>query len=241
MDFCEFSCNFYSKFSFQLLKKVWFDANIIIQLIVHVTPLVWRKINFQLNFFKLFFVLKLPHEAERMQFNGNRKSWGFIGGIIILAAALIFLGVFCTRSEENASPQQQQQNRQVRSNQERAKKQKRIQKKRKKMVSPKVASDEVSIAQNRTQEKLQNLVSPKVVFDEVPISSAISQLQQLSKELDPEQTGVEIVIDNTVDPAEKTVTMKAENLPLGAAIKYICKMTNLKYKIEADGVIVITP
>ena len=177
-----------------------------------------------------------------MKFSGNRKSRGFIGGIIFLAAAaLIFLGVFCTRPKENASPQQQQQNRQVRSNQEGAKKQKRIQKKRKKMVSPKVVSDEVSIAQNRTQEKLQNIVSPKVVFDEIPISSAISQLQQLSKELDPEQTGVEIVIDNTVDPAEKNVTMKAENLPLGAAIKYICKMTNLKYKIEADGVIVITP
>ena len=177
-----------------------------------------------------------------MKFNGNRKSWGFIGGIIILvAAALIFPGVFCTRPEKNASPQQQRQNRQVRSKQEGAKKQKRIQKKRKKMVSPKVVSDEVSIAQNRTQEKLECIVSPKVAFDEIPIFSAISQLQQLSKELDPEQTGVEIVIDNTVDPAGKTVTMTAENLPLGTAIKYICKMTNLKYKIEADGVIVITP
>ena len=29
-----------------------FDANVMIQLIVHVTPLVWRKMNFQLTFFK---------------------------------------------------------------------------------------------------------------------------------------------------------------------------------------------
>lgn len=43
----------YSKFSsFQLLKKVRFDANVMTQLIVHVTPLVWRKMNFQLTFFK---------------------------------------------------------------------------------------------------------------------------------------------------------------------------------------------
>ena len=51
-EICQFPCNFYSKFSFQLLKKVRFDANVMIQLIVHVTPLVWRKMNFQLTFFK---------------------------------------------------------------------------------------------------------------------------------------------------------------------------------------------
>jgi hypothetical protein len=34
------------------LKKVWFDANEMIQLIVHVTPFVRRKMNFQLTFFK---------------------------------------------------------------------------------------------------------------------------------------------------------------------------------------------
>ena len=49
-EICQFPCNFYSKFSFQLLKKVRFNANVITQLIVHVTPLVWRKMNFQLNF-----------------------------------------------------------------------------------------------------------------------------------------------------------------------------------------------
>lgn len=48
----QFPCNFYSKFSFQLLKKVRFDTNVMTQLIVHVTPLVWRKMNFQLTFFK---------------------------------------------------------------------------------------------------------------------------------------------------------------------------------------------
>ena len=51
-EICQFPCNFYSKFSFQLLKKVRFDANVITQLIVHVTPFVWRKMNFQLTFFK---------------------------------------------------------------------------------------------------------------------------------------------------------------------------------------------
>lgn len=43
----------YSKFSsFHILKKVRLDASIIAQLIIHVTPLGWRKMNFQLTFFK---------------------------------------------------------------------------------------------------------------------------------------------------------------------------------------------
>jgi hypothetical protein len=174
-----------------------------------------------------------------MELNENRKTWGIIGGIVFLtAAALVFLGTFCGRGVENTS---QQQNWQVRSNQAGTNKQNRIQKKkRKNIASPRVVIDEVSIEQNRTQKKLENIFPPKVVFDEVSISAAIDHLERLSKELDPEQTGVKIVLDNTVDPAGKTVTMAAENLPLETAIKYICKMTNLKYKIEPDGVIVIT-
>ena len=34
------------------LEKSPFDVNVMIQLIVHVTPLVWRKMNFQLTFVK---------------------------------------------------------------------------------------------------------------------------------------------------------------------------------------------
>ena len=176
-----------------------------------------------------------------MKSNENRKSWGIIGGIILLAAAaLVLLGVFGSKPVDNDSPQKQ--NRQVRSKQDGAKEQNRTQKKkREKIVSAKVVSDEVSIEQKRTQEKLKNIFHPKVVFDEVPISAAIDHLELLSKELDPEQTGVKIVLDNTVDPAGKTVTMAMKNIPLDIALKYICKTTNLQYKIEPDGVIVITP
>ena len=175
-----------------------------------------------------------------MELNENRKTWGIIGGIVFLtAAALVFLGTFCGRGVENTI---QQQNRQVRSKQDGAKEQNRTQKKkREKIVSAKVVSDEVSIEQKRTQEKLKNIFHPKVVFDEVPISAAIDHLELLSKELDPEQTGVKIVLDNTVDPAGKIVTMAMKNIPLDIALKYICKTTNLQYKIEPDGVIVITP
>ncbi|HOK03692.1 MAG TPA: tetratricopeptide repeat protein [Victivallales bacterium] len=115
------------------------------------------------------------------------------------------------------------------------------------------------------QKKLNEIIIDKIDFDEVTIQAAIKYLKIRSRERDPEGKGVNIILrmstgaeltkptapaegnaDGGAEPAPTTpatvptITMLVDNIPLGEAIRYICRGANLKYRIEKYAVVIAT-
>jgi Ca-activated chloride channel family protein len=112
-------------------------------------------------------------------------------------------------------------------------------------------------AADTLQDKLENIVVPKIAFEDASLKATVKYLKQRSKDLDPDQTGVEIALGPNLQKILKaeeaarasqtpertinddiTVTMDFDNIPLGEAIRYIAKGSALTYKVENNKVII---
>ncbi len=94
-------------------------------------------------------------------------------------------------------------------------------------------------------EKARSLVIPSIIFDNARVLDAIAILQQKSKDCDPDRNGVQIMgkgIFSQSGDTPATVTFELQSVPLLEAIRYLCLHTNMKYRIDEKGqVIVIGP
>jgi type II secretory pathway component GspD/PulD (secretin) len=126
---------------------------------------------------------------------------------------------------------------------------------------------EVSIIKSSNNDKVLNklkeIIIDKISFEEVSIPTAFRYLRQCSKEKDPEKIGVNFVLRGKINettgltesaennanqnnqnqnaPADTEVTpltMELDNIPLETVIKYICKLANLKYRVDENAVVV---
>jgi general secretion pathway protein D len=114
------------------------------------------------------------------------------------------------------------------------------------------------------QKKLNDIKIDKIEFDEVSVQTAVKYLKTRSRELDPDGKGVNILLrlssgeapaaaPAAAEPADgaeppvptpaassamPTITMLVDNIPLGEAIRYICRGANLKYRIEKYAVVI---
>ena len=93
-------------------------------------------------------------------------------------------------------------------------------------------------------EKSKRLIIPSVEFIDRSVNDAIDYLREKSKEIDPERSGVQVMIMNQgkdgVRLEDRKVTFSLQNVPLFEAIRYICLQTGLKFRInEKDQVIAI--
>ena len=97
-----------------------------------------------------------------------------------------------------------------------------------------------AITQNPTEKKLSSIVIDKFEFQEVSIQMLVDYLGKKSIELDPEKKGVNIVLklndDMKKNPPKVTITLKG--VSLGDAIKYVCTVSNLDYRIEPQVVLI---
>ncbi|MBQ6598784.1 MAG: tetratricopeptide repeat protein, partial [Lentisphaeria bacterium] len=119
---------------------------------------------------------------------------------------------------------------------------------------------------DKVLNKLKEIIIDKISFEEVSIPTAFRYLRQCSKEKDPEKIGVNFVLrgkinettgltesaDNNANqnnnqnqnqnaPADTEVTpltMELDNIPLETVIKYICKLANLKYRVDENAVVI---
>ena len=112
-------------------------------------------------------------------------------------------------------------------------------------------------------KKLKEIIIDRIDFEDVSIATAAKYLKERSKEKDPEKIGVNIVLRGKInqpiaaegeEPLEEEITaeegegttvqpltMMVDNIPLEAAIKYICNQANLKYRIEKYAVVIASP
>lgn len=84
-------------------------------------------------------------------------------------------------------------------------------------------------------EKLSRLVLPGINFEDADIQSIIKFLKHESKRIDTiDGTGINIVlgIDESETATVPHVDLVLENVPMNEAIRYLCQMCNLKYRID---------
>ncbi len=119
----------------------------------------------------------------------------------------------------------------------------------------------------RNEDLLKNIRIPSLEFSETPLRDALQFIQQKSVDLDPNLKGVNIILDvddggaaPAAAPAggdggfgfggggggavgggagDTPITLKLSNVPLGEALRYTTSLAQLKYKVEANAIVVV--
>jgi general secretion pathway protein D len=78
-------------------------------------------------------------------------------------------------------------------------------------------------------------------FDDATIESATNFLSIESKRLDePDHKGVNFIIQPEASSSAKPISLTLNNVPLGEALRYVCQLAGVKYKVQ-DYAISIVP
>lgn len=114
-----------------------------------------------------------------------------------------------------------------------------------------------SIEAAKITERLNKIIFPSVDFREAAISDVVKFLGDESRRLDPDKVGVNFVLGAGVPtsapapaaegapppPAApssiRPVTLSLKNIPMIEALKYITQMANLKYRVDANAVLIL--
>ncbi len=77
-------------------------------------------------------------------------------------------------------------------------------------------------------------------FNNATIEEATNFLSIESKRLDPDHKGVNFIIQPEASSTAKAVSITLNNVPLGEALRYVCQLANVKFKVQ-DYAISIVP
>lgn len=115
-------------------------------------------------------------------------------------------------------------------------------------VSPDGVTAGGSVALDR---KLNEIVIPSLEFTDARLADVVDFLGQKAQELDaaeadPAKRGVNIVIDGAGmapgdNPAERSLSVKLANVPLGVAIKYAAQQVGMTYRTDNFAVRIVSP
>ena len=92
-------------------------------------------------------------------------------------------------------------------------------------------------AGNELYERLNELMIDHIEFEDTDIGSAIALLRSRSKDIDPKGEGFNIIVpqaDQYVDKPEYRVTLNLDQIPLYEVIRYLCKITDLQFRIDEN-------
>lgn len=78
-------------------------------------------------------------------------------------------------------------------------------------------------------------------LDNASIQDAADYLSAKSKKLDLDKKGVNIIIEPGASSSAKPISLALNNVPLGEALRYICLLANVKYKVQDDGAVIVSP
>lgn len=93
--------------------------------------------------------------------------------------------------------------------------------------------------------KLKEIIIPKVEFTEIPLYIALDFLRTRSVELDlstadPAKKGVNLILHDQ-KTGDTALTLKAEKVPLGEAIKLVASLAGLEMVVQENVVVVAPP
>jgi general secretion pathway protein D len=92
-------------------------------------------------------------------------------------------------------------------------------------------------------EKLEAIVIPVVDFKETPVREAFDFLRDQSRAHDKSTgtrvKGVNFVLKLDDEQASRLVTLDLNEVPLREALRYVCTVANLKYRVEPHAILVV--
>jgi len=88
------------------------------------------------------------------------------------------------------------------------------------------------------EQKLKDIFL-SLEFTNATIEEATNFLSVESKRLDPDHKGVNFVIQPEASTTAKPVSITLNNVPLGEALRYVCQLANVKYKVQEFAISVI--
>lgn len=88
-------------------------------------------------------------------------------------------------------------------------------------------------------KKLSQIRIPELNFNERPIREAVTELQRLSEQFDPDKKGLNFVLrlpppKEGVDPEVATVSLELRDVSLQTALKYLCEQIRGGEKLRAE-------
>ena len=89
-------------------------------------------------------------------------------------------------------------------------------------------------------EKAKTIIIPHLALKDAKLSEVVEFLTKKSKQLDPEKTGVTLVLDRSQELGATRITLDLKNVPLGVALKYITDLAGTGLR-EEENTIVIGP
>ncbi|MBM4153098.1 MAG: hypothetical protein FJ220_06220, partial [Kiritimatiellaceae bacterium] len=88
----------------------------------------------------------------------------------------------------------------------------------------------------RLQDKLETIRIPQLAFQATDIQRVIEELATRCRELDPEQSGVNIILFGTADISVAPVTFTGNNLSAREALDIVTQISGMKYEVGATCV-----
>ena len=76
-------------------------------------------------------------------------------------------------------------------------------------------------------------------FDNATIEGATNFLSLESKRLDPNHKGINFIIQPLASSSAKPISLTLNNVPLEVALRYVCQLANVKYKVQDYAISII--
>ena len=96
-----------------------------------------------------------------------------------------------------------------------------------------VRGDDASIRQ-----KLSSIVV-SVDFTDARMDQAIAALAAMSKQFDPDHKGVQFVVEPEAAASARVITLKLNDVPLKEALRYVCELCSLRYKVNDHSILIM--
>lgn len=92
----------------------------------------------------------------------------------------------------------------------------------------------------KIQQKLKSIKIPRIDFKNVPLQDAVKYLQEQSKQYDPENVGINIILRRSPENENKktVVNMVLANKTFGEVIHYFCMTNKFKFRVEENAVVI---
>lgn len=89
-------------------------------------------------------------------------------------------------------------------------------------------------------EKADSLIIPQFEVNEMPVEEALAKLQELTKKIDPEKTGISFVIDPSVNKKGlELVSLHLRSVPVRDIALYIATLSGLELKTGGNSIVLV--
>ncbi len=92
-------------------------------------------------------------------------------------------------------------------------------------------------------EKMDKIIFPTVLFQNATVDEAIEFIRIKSKDLDtsesdPTRKGISVILRSGDAPASAKISLDLKDVPMSEALRYICDLAQMKYKVESYAVVI---